>query len=45
MRPCTVMDKLTNGLRAPIFPRAGELFFNQISPSISPSALAANGPT
>jgi hypothetical protein len=25
-RPCTVMDKLTNGLRAPIFPRRGIVF-------------------
>jgi hypothetical protein len=26
MRPCTVIDKLTNGLRAPIFPAKGNCF-------------------
>ena len=26
MRPCAVMDKLTNGLRAPIFPAKGNFF-------------------
>ena len=33
MRPCTVLDKLTNCLRVPIFPLEGELFSKQISES------------
>jgi hypothetical protein len=35
-----VMDKLTKGLRAPIFPRVGELFFNQTSDRMSAGVSA-----